>query len=213
MTAASGSVPRPPAHRPAVAGWPLDGRSSRVGPPDGPAGEPEPPGPGRRPRRPRARASGSATGPAPARAGFQPGVRLGVDVGSVRVGVALSDPAGVLATPLVTLARDAAGGADLDQLAGIVADRAVVEVVVGLPRSLSGRHGAAAQAAEQYAGALAQRIAPVPVRFADERLTTVSASRTLSERGISSRRQRQVVDQAAAVLILQGWLDAARMVR
>jgi putative Holliday junction resolvase len=140
-------------------------------------------------------------------------VRLGVDVGSVRVGVALSDPAGVLATPLATLARDIAGGADLDQLAGIVADRAVVEVVVGLPRSLSGRHGAAARAAEEYAGALAQRIAPVPVRFADERLTTVSASRTLSDRGISSRRQRQVVDQAAAVLILQGWLDAARMVR
>jgi putative Holliday junction resolvase len=89
----------------------------------------------------------------------------------------------------------------------------VVEVVVGLPRSLSGRHGAAARAAEEYAGALAQRIAPVPVRFADERLTTVSASRTLSDRGISSRRQRQFVDQAAAVLILQGWLDAARMVR
>lgn len=149
----------------------------------------------------------------PPRAGFQPGVRLGVDVGSVRVGVALSDPAGVLATPLATLRRDAAGGADLDRLAGIVTERSVVEVVVGLPRSLSGRRGAAALAAEEYAGALAGRIAPVPVRFADERLTTVSASRTLSERGISSRRQRQVVDQAAAVLILQGWLDAARTVR
>jgi putative Holliday junction resolvase len=89
----------------------------------------------------------------------------------------------------------------------------VVEVVVGLPRSLSGRHGPAAQAAQEYAGTLAERIAPVPVRLTDERLTTVSASRTLTDRGISSRRQRQVVDQAAAVLILQGWLDAARMVR
>jgi putative holliday junction resolvase len=146
-------------------------------------------------------------------AGPGPGVRLGVDVGSVRVGVAVSDPDGVLATPLVTLARDTRAGADLDGLAGIVRDRAVVEVVVGLPRSLSGRSGPAARAAQEYAEALAARIAPVPVRFADERLTTVSASRTLTERGISTRRQRQVVDQAAAVLILQGWLDAARMVR
>jgi putative Holliday junction resolvase len=145
--------------------------------------------------------------------GFRPGVRLGVDVGSVRVGVAVSDPGGVLVTPLATVARDTKGGADLDQLAVIVRERSVVEVVVGLPRSLSGRHGAAARAAQEYAGALAQRITPVPVRFADERLTTVSASRTLSDRGISSRRQRQVVDQAAAVLILQGWLDAARTVR
>jgi putative Holliday junction resolvase len=140
-------------------------------------------------------------------------VRLGVDVGSVRVGVAVSDPDGVLATPLVTLARDPRAGADLAGLAGLVRDRSVVEVVVGLPRSLSGRSGPAARAAQEYAEALAERIAPVPVRLADERLTTVSASRTLTERGISTRRQRQVVDQAAAVLILQGWLDAARMVR
>jgi putative Holliday junction resolvase len=113
----------------------------------------------------------------------------------------------------VTLARDVRTGADLDGLAGLVGEHAVVEVVVGLPRSLSGRHGPAARAAQEYAGALAERIAPVPVRLTDERLTTVSASRTLTDRGISSRRQRQVVDQAAAVLILQGWLDAARMVR
>lgn len=144
---------------------------------------------------------------------FRPGVRLGVDVGSVRVGVAVSDPGGVLATPLVTLARDVRAGTDLDQLAALVRDRGAVEVVVGLPRSLSGRSGPAARAAQEYAGALAERIAPVPVRFADERLTTVSASRSLTDRGISSRRQRQVVDQAAAVLILQGWLDSARTVR
>jgi putative Holliday junction resolvase len=136
-----------------------------------------------------------------------------VDVGSVRVWVAVSDPSGVLATPLVTLARDASGGADLAALARLVRDHAVVEVVVGLPRSLSGRSGPAARAAQAYAAALAERITPVPVRLADERLTTVSASRVLSDRGISSRRQRQVVDQAAAVLILQGWLDAARTVR
>jgi putative Holliday junction resolvase len=140
-------------------------------------------------------------------------VRLGVDVGTVRVGVAVSDPAGVLASPLVTLARDADGGADLAELARLVAGHGAVEVVVGLPRSLSGRRGPAARAAEDYAVALAARIVPVPVRLADERLTTVAATRLLAERGISSRRQRPVVDQEAAVLILQGWLDAARRVR
>jgi len=139
-------------------------------------------------------------------------VRLGVDVGTVRVGVAVSDPAGVLASPLVTLARDP-GGADLVELARLVAERGAVEVVVGLPRSLSGRSGPAALAAEEYAAALAARIDPVPVRLADERLTTVAATRTLAERGISSRKRRPVVDQAAAVLILQGWLDTARRVR
>ena len=139
-----------------------------------------------------------------------PGARLGVDVGSVRVGVAVSDPGGVLASPLVTLPRDAAGGSDLDRLAELVREREAVEVVVGLPTSLSGRRGPAARGAEEYAAALAARVAPVPVRLTDERLTTVAASRTLSERGISGRRQRPVVDQAAAVLILQGWLDAAR---
>ena len=139
-----------------------------------------------------------------------PGVRLGVDVGSVRIGVAVSDPGGVLASPLVTLPRDAAGGSDLDRLAELVREREAVEVVVGLPTSLSGRRGPAARGAEEYAAALAARVAPVPVRLADERLTTVAASRTLSERGISGRRQRPVVDQAAAVLVLQGWLDAAR---
>jgi putative Holliday junction resolvase len=148
-----------------------------------------------------------------AAAGWVDGVRLGVDVGSVRVGVAVSDPAGVLASPLATLARDPAGGADLAELARLVAERGAVEVVVGLPRSLSGRLGPAARAAEEYAAALATRIAPVPVRLADERLSTVAATRALSDRGISARKQRPVVDQAAAVLILQGWLDAARRVR
>jgi putative holliday junction resolvase len=138
------------------------------------------------------------------------GVRLGVDVGSVRVGVAISDPHGVLATPLETVARDVKNGSDLNRLADLVVEHGVVEVIVGLPRSLSGRNGPAAAAATEYAGTLGARIAPVPIRMSDERLTTVMASRTLSERGISGRKQRQVVDQAAAVLILQGWLDSAR---
>lgn len=136
------------------------------------------------------------------------GRRLGVDVGSVRVGVALSDPAPVLATPLVTLSRDERSGADLDRLAGLVVEHEVVEVVVGLPRTLAGRNGAAADTAAAYAADLARRVAPVPVRLVDERLTTVSATRMLSDRGVRGKRQRAVVDQAAAVEILQGWLDA-----
>ncbi|WP_306994930.1 Holliday junction resolvase RuvX [Amycolatopsis thermophila] len=135
------------------------------------------------------------------------GRRLGVDVGSVRVGVALSDPAPVLATPLVTLSRDAHSDSDLEQLAALVAEHEVVEVIVGLPRTLADRHGSAAQIAADYADALAGRIAPVPVRLADERLTTVSASRMLSQRGVKGRKQRAVVDQAAAVEILQAWID------
>ncbi|WP_086828181.1 Holliday junction resolvase RuvX [Allokutzneria sp. NRRL B-24872] len=136
-----------------------------------------------------------------------PGRRLGVDVGSVRVGVALSDPAPFLASPLATLARDEKAGRDLDQLVGLVEEHEVVEVVVGLPRTMAGRHGPAAAAATAYAQVLAARIAPVPVRLSDERLTTVSATRMLSDRGVRGKKQRSVIDQAAAVEILQGWLD------
>lgn len=135
-----------------------------------------------------------------------PGRRLGVDVGSVRVGVAVSDPGGVLATPLVTLGRDEQGGSDLRRLLDIVVEYEVVEVVVGLPRTLTGRDGPAARTALDYAGTLAGALR-VPVRMVDERLTTVVASRTLSDRGVRGRKQRAVVDQAAAVAILQGWLD------
>jgi putative Holliday junction resolvase len=137
------------------------------------------------------------------------GVRLGVDVGSVRVGVARSDPSGVLATPLVTLSRDATGDSDITRLVELVAEYDAVEIVVGLPRSLSGREGPAAQTARRYATTLADR-APVPVHLVDERLTTVVASRTLTAQGVRGRRQRAVVDQAAAVLILQSWLDSTR---
>ncbi|MFN2494420.1 MAG: Holliday junction resolvase RuvX [Pseudonocardiaceae bacterium] len=141
----------------------------------------------------------------------QSGRRLGVDVGEVRVGVALSDPSGVLATPLVTLKRDRLGGTDLDALAALVLEHEVVEVVVGLPRTLAGRHGPAARAAQDYATALMGRIGDtIPVRLTDERLTTVVAARMLARRGVRGRKQRAVVDQAAAVEILQGWLDARR---
>ncbi|MCD2187688.1 Holliday junction resolvase RuvX [Actinomycetospora soli] len=140
---------------------------------------------------------------------------LGVDVGAVRVGVALSDPAGVLATPLVTLDRDETTWSDLDQLTDLVAEHEVVEVVVGLPRTLAGREGPAAEAALGYADDLREvfderGVSGVPVTMADERLSTVTAGRMLSDRGVKGRAQRRVIDQAAAVAILQTWLDARR---
>lgn len=134
------------------------------------------------------------------------GVRLGVDVGRVRVGVATCDPAGLIATPVETLRR---GRGDLDRLAALVAEREAVEVVVGLPTSLSGRPGPAVAAAEGYAGELAARV-PVPVRLVDERFSTVDAQRGLHASGVDTRRGRSVIDQAAAVIILQGALDAER---
>jgi putative Holliday junction resolvase len=148
-------------------------------------------------------------------AGLIRGVRLGVDVGAVRVGVAVSDPDGILATPLITLARDqkAADGSvptDIDELARVITERAVVEVIVGLPITLAGRDGQAATEVRTYADLLSGVIDPVPVRLADERMSTVVATRRLSERGVRGKRQRAVVDQAAAVEILQSWLDTQR---
>jgi putative holliday junction resolvase len=135
------------------------------------------------------------------------GVRLGIDVGKVRVGVAICDPDGILATPLVTLAR---GQGDLSRLAGLVREHAAIEVIVGLPVNLAGREGPAALDTRKYVESLAQVIAPVPIHLSDERMSTVVASRRLSERGVRGRRQRAVVDQAAAVEILQVWLDSRR---
>jgi putative holliday junction resolvase len=137
------------------------------------------------------------------------GRRLGIDVGAVRVGVALSDPDGLLATPLATVPRDVAHGTDLATIAGFVAEHDAVGIVVGLPRTLAGREGPAAEAARAFATALTARVA-VPVEFSDERLTTVVATRQMRESGRRGRRQRAVVDQVAAVGILQGWLDAHR---
>ena len=137
------------------------------------------------------------------------GRRLGVDVGTVRIGVSVSDPDGILATPVETVRRER-GTSHLRRLAALVAEMEVVEVVVGLPRTLSDRAGSSAHDAVAVAEALAARISPVPVRLADERLTTVSAARSLREAGMRSREQRGMIDQAAAVAILQGWLDQRR---
>jgi putative holliday junction resolvase len=130
-------------------------------------------------------------------------------VGSVRIGVAVSDPDGILATPVETVRRDRTGK-HLRRLAALAAEFEVVEVVVGLPRTLADRTGPSARDATELAEALAVRVAPTPVRLADERLTTVSAQRSLRAAGVPAKEQRAVIDQAAAVAILQGWLDRRR---
>ena len=135
------------------------------------------------------------------------GVRLGIDPGDARIGVARSDPSGFLASPVETVRR---GKGDLRRIAEILAEEEAVEVVVGLPRSLSGGEGPSAVKVRQFAGKLARRVAPVPVRLCDERLTTVSAEAMLRDRGQKGRKRRAVVDQAAAVLILQHALDTER---
>jgi putative holliday junction resolvase len=137
------------------------------------------------------------------------GRRLGVDVGTVRIGVAASDPDGILATPVETVRRDSSKR-HLRRLAQLAAELEAVEVVVGLPRTLADRSGPSARDAAELAEQLAERIAPTPVRLSDERLTTVSAQRSLRDAGIRAKGQRAMIDQAAAVGILQNWLDQRR---
>jgi len=147
------------------------------------------------------------TQPAGGGSGRAPGVWFGVDVGSVRVGVARCDPRGVLAVPVATLRRDPRLGSDLDELCALLTEHEAVGVVIGLPRTLAGREGPAVREAREYGQALAARIDPSPVVYVDERLTTVLAQRNLTSSGIRGRAKRSVVDQAAAVQILQSFLD------
>ncbi|NEN79321.1 Holliday junction resolvase RuvX [Nocardioides zeae] len=135
------------------------------------------------------------------------GVRLGIDPGDARIGVARCDAAGILATPVETVRR---GRGDLDRIAQLREEHEAVEVVVGLPRSLSGNEGPAAAKVRTFARKLARRLGDVPVRLVDERLTTVSAESMLRASGRTAKNQRSVVDQAAAVLILQNVLDTER---
>jgi putative Holliday junction resolvase len=142
------------------------------------------------------------------------GRRLGVDVGQVRVGLALSDPDGILATPLTTLRRDAKKGFDVKLLAGLAQEHDVVAVYVGLPRSLDGGENASTAMARDYAAALVRRLrakgSDVRVRLVDERLTTVDAHRALLEAGVSRRDHKDKVDQVAAATILQAAVDRGR---
>jgi putative holliday junction resolvase len=138
---------------------------------------------------------------------LRPGVRLAVDVGSARIGVARSDPGGLLASPLATVTR---GRGDLDSLAGLAVGHDAVEIIVGLPTGLSGREGPSAADARTFAAALAGRLAPRPVRLVDERFTTVIAHEALRQGGRDGRDRRAVVDKTAAALLLQGALDTER---
>lgn len=140
------------------------------------------------------------------------GPRLAIDVGTVRVGLAASDPDGLVATPVETLRRDEAGTTDVRRIVDEVVERGARVVYVGLPRHLSGAEGASAQAARAYAGLVARAIDPVPVHLVDERMSSVSAHRSMKEAGRPGRKQRAVVDQVAAVIILQTALDAERRV-
>jgi putative holliday junction resolvase len=135
------------------------------------------------------------------------GVRLAVDVGSVRVGVARSDPGGILASPLAVVRS---GPGELDELAALAASADAIEVIVGLPTSLSGREGTAAAAARGFAADLASRLKPIPVRLVDERFSTTEAHEALRRSGKDSRARRGIVDAAAAAVLLQAALDAER---
>jgi putative holliday junction resolvase len=146
--------------------------------------------------------------------GFRRGRRIGVDVGDARIGVASSDPDGMLATPVETVP---AGPGSLARLVALAEEYQAVEVVVGLPRSLSGNEGPAAVKVRAYAGELAALLAsaapagpPVPVRLVDERMTTVTATQGLRASGVKAKKGRAVIDQAAAVVILQSALEGEK---
>jgi putative Holliday junction resolvase len=134
---------------------------------------------------------------------------LGIDLGERRIGVAVSDVTGTLATPLAVIRRTGDRQADHRALAAVAAEENVGLVVVGLPLSLDGTLGPAAERVRSETGELAAALA-VPVEMWDERLTTVSADRSLRALGRDGRARRQVVDKVAAAVLLQSWLEARR---
>ena len=135
------------------------------------------------------------------------GVRLGVDVGTVRVGLARSDPDGMLALPVATVAR---GDGDIADIVRQASEFDAIEIVVGLPLSMKGDDTASTTDARSFATRLAEALPHLEVRLVDERLTTVSAQHALRASGRSSRSHRPVIDQVAAVIILQHALDGER---
>ena len=140
-----------------------------------------------------------------------PGRVIALDLGEKRIGMAVCDPDGVLATPYSTIERSGDVALDHREVFAAVADLGAVRVVVGLPLSMSGERGPRAVATESDVDKLRKAL-PVPVELLDERLTTVSAARSLSAAGLSSRKQRKGgrIDQEAAAVLLQAWLDAHR---
>ncbi|WP_018023944.1 Holliday junction resolvase RuvX [Corynebacterium ulceribovis] len=148
------------------------------------------------------------------------GRRLGLDVGTVRIGVAVSDPDCILATPVETVRavtkRKDPDGADIDRLLELIDEYDAVEVIIGLPRTLSGGDSSSIKVAAELGFRINRRLKqrterPQPaLRWADERLTTVSAQAALHASGVSTKAGRAIIDQAAAVEILQSWLDQRR---
>ncbi len=134
---------------------------------------------------------------------------LGLDLGSKRIGVAVSDLTGTIASPLTVIQRGRSRRHDHERIAALVREEEAECVVVGMPHSLSGRDGPAAKAARTEVSALAS-VVGVPVETYDERFTTVTANRALAESGVRGQARRQVVDKVAAAVILQSWLDARR---
>lgn len=128
---------------------------------------------------------------------------LGIDYGRARIGVAISDELRMLAHPLETIA---AGTEAMGRIVQIARERSVDTIVVGLPRNMSGTHGVAAEAATEFMDKLRTRVT-CPVIAWDERLTTVAAERALREAGKTTRQSRTYIDQVAAQMILQGFLD------
>jgi putative Holliday junction resolvase len=131
---------------------------------------------------------------------------LALDLGSKRIGVALSDLTGTVASPLTVIQRSKSKRHDHEQIAKLVRDEEADLVVVGLPISLSGQEGPAAKAARAETAALATLI-DVPIETYDERLSTVTAQRALTEAGVRGRSGRQVIDKIAAAVFLQAYLD------
>ena len=138
--------------------------------------------------------------------GFRRGVRLGIDVGRARVGVARCDPDGMLAVPVETVQRDERS---IDRLVAIAADYEVLEFVVGLPVNLMGADTASTTDSREFAAALQTRTG-TPVRLVDERLSTVTAHAALRSSGRSQKNSRSIVDQIAAVVLLQQAIDTEK---
>lgn len=139
------------------------------------------------------------------------GVRLGVDVGKARIGIARSDPHGMIATPIETVPRDNGGDADLARIDEIVGEHEVFEVIVGLPLNMRGERTLSTEDAADFAVDLATRLlGTAEVRLVDERLSTVSAQGQLRQAGKKTKESRGIIDQAAAVVILQHALDVER---
>ncbi|AZS40514.1 Holliday junction resolvase RuvX [Microbacterium oxydans] len=135
--------------------------------------------------------------------GFRRGVRLGIDVGRARVGVARSDPDGMLAVPVETVPRD---DASIDRIVQIAQEYDLLEFVVGLPVNMQGTDTPSTTDAREFAAALQVR-SGLPVRLVDERLSTVTAHAALRSSGRSQKKSRSIVDQVAAVVLLQQAID------